>query len=414
MPDIAEQYKQRVSSYIEEIKVSGEPVVIFGAGRAGWHIMKVLEYHKVSVTAFSDNDPAKQKTYYNCQVLSPEEIARRFPGGRVFLGLFVPDTARSIKKHFQLLNFRKIHYDTAAFFFVFLVEVAGRICDEEKLARSIQILFENYEEGATHYGYTKKNYFVSPFVTSVITQKCSLRCRDCAQLIPYYENPVHFSAESVIDDLTRYAEAFDVVPEISFHGGEPFLHPYLKDICLQAAAIPNIIFISFVTNGTIMPSEDTLRVLSSCGADVHQSGGYGPLSRKQDALFEAFGRHNIYSDVMFCLPTEMWIQSSPYNKHARPAAINKELYKKCVSGKICCQIMDGELHRCPLSAHGGRQGLVPLNTADFVRLHGSGRSESGLTSDIRAFLTREQAISACDYCDPEGGTLVPPAIQLPR
>jgi organic radical activating enzyme len=411
---ISEQYQERVFSHIEEMKNSGRPVIIFGAGRAGWYIMKVLEYYGVPIAAFSDNDPGKQSTSYGYRVLSADGIAGDFINAHVLLGIFVPSTATAVRNQFQQLGLQHVHNDMAAFLFMYFVAVAGRICDKKILAESIHILFENYKEGAIHYGLTKDNYYVSPYVTSVITQKCSLRCRDCAQLIPYYKAPQNFTTESIINDLKQYSKAFDVVPEISLHGGEPFMHPDIKEICKEIAAIPNIIFISFITNGTILPSEDTLRQLSSCGADVHQSGGYGTLSKKQAELTEAFHRHNLYSDILFCSPTEMWTRSTQYKQHFRDDAVNAALYKDCVSTKTCCQIMNGELHRCALSMHGSHQRLFPKCEDDFVRLHEPIMPDGALIAKIRDFLDRDQALSVCDYCDPDGGTLVPPAIQLSR
>jgi hypothetical protein len=411
---ISAQYQQKVFSHIENVKNSGRPVVIFGASRAGWYIMKVLEHNNVPIAAFSDNDPSKQNAYYNYRVLSPHDVAKKFSNAHVFLGIFIPETAAAVQKQFQELDLQHIYFDTAAFLFIFIVTVAGRNCDKKILAEGIRILFENYKEGDIHYGLTRESYFVSPFVTSVITQKCSLRCRDCAQLIPYYNAPVHFSVKSIINDLKEYAKAFDVVPEISLHGGEPFLHPEIQEICKEAAAIPNIVFISFVTNGTVMLPDDTLKEMSACGADVHQSGGYGSLSRKQDALFEAFGRHNIYSDIMFCSPTEMWSQPPPYRKHGRSVLANNELYRRCVASKTCCQIMDGELHRCAVSMHGMHQKLFPNFGEDYVRLNEPQMADNVLIGKIRDFLVRDRALRVCDYCDPDGGTVVPPAIQLPR
>ena len=392
---------------------SGQPVVVFGAGRAGWYIMKVLDAYGVPIAAFCDNDPNKQTSYGSYPVRSPQDIAQEFADARVLLGVFRPDSAATIQMQLENLNFTSVHFDMDAFLYTFFVKVAGRKCDGNILARSIYILFLNYQEDATHYGSTKDNFFVSPFVTSVITQKCSLRCRDCAQLIPYYEKPVSFSVESVVEDIRRYAKAFDVVPEISLHGGEPFLYPDLQRLCREVAAIPNIIFISFITNGTILPSDKTLRQLSACGADVHQSGGYGALSRHQDALIEAFRRHSIYSDILYCSTTEMWTQAPPYVRHSRSAVDNDEIYRRCMSSNVCCQIMNGELHRCPLSMHGMHQGLFPKDEKDFVLLRQEDGNADLIAESIRNFICRNTALTVCDYCSPEGGTLVAPAIQLP-
>jgi organic radical activating enzyme len=411
--EVSEKYQHQVLSHIQNIRFSGRPAIIFGAGRAGWYIMKVLEHYNVPITAFCDNSEEKQGTRFGYLVLSPVDIAARFPDALVFIGVFIPNTAALLQNRFHELGLRDVYFHTAAFLFEFIVKVAGRKCDSNVLAKSIEILFENYQEGAIHYGLTKGSYFVSPFVTSVITQKCSLRCRDCAQLIPYYEKPVNFSVESIVDDLKRYAKAFDVVPEISLHGGEPFLYPDLQRLCREVATIPNIVFISFITNGTILPPDETLRQLSTCGADVHQSGGYGALSRHQDALIEAFRRHSIYSDILYCSTTEMWTQSPPYIQHSRSAVDNDEIYRRCVSSNVCCQIMNGELHRCALSMHGMHQGLFPKDGSDFVLLRQEDDNANLVEEHVRNFISRNTALTVCDYCSQDGGTLVAPAIQLP-
>ncbi len=412
--EIFQDLRQRLRSCLETIQSSEKPVIVFGASRAGWYIMKVLEHHHLPIAAFSDNDPCKQKIYHGYPVLSPGDACRRFPDAVVLLGIFVPGTAVAVQRQFYSLNCENVFFEMPAFLFSFLTTVVRRCCDNKILAKSVQTLFDNYNEGSLHYGYTENGCFVSPFATSVITQKCSLQCRDCAQFIPYYKTPVHFPVESIVADLKQYAKAFDLVPEISLHGGEPFLHPGLREICKEAAAIPNIVFISFVTNGTILPPEETLKEMSACGADVHQSGGYGALSRKRAELFEAFQRHNIYSDILFCSPTEKWIQPPPLRKHGRSLSANDELYGRCVGSKTCCQIMDGELHRCAVSMHGMHQERFPHFEEDYVRLQAPNMSDGALTDKIRDFLTRKRALSVCDYCDPSGGTLVAPAIQLSR
>lgn len=409
--EVSEQYQQEVLAYIKEIKDSGKPVIIFGACRGGWYAMKALEHYGVPINAFADNNPSKHGEYYNYAVYSPEDIAVKFPDAIVFLGVFTPNAADAIRKQLHVFNFHKICYATAAFLFIYMTVVAGRKCNKEVLAQSIHILFEYYSEDINHYGYTKDNYFVSPFVTGVITQKCSLRCRDCGQRIPYYKSPFHYSVESIVNDIKQYAKAFDVVPEISLHGGEPFLHPDILEICREVSRISNIVFVSFVTNGTILPSDNTLSQLSACGADIQQSD-YGSLSKKQDEVFIACRRHNIYSDILYTNINKMWTMTPTLMKHNRSAEDNSKIYQNCVSSKICCQIMDGELHRCPFSMHASHQGLFPKFKNDFVRLDDPNVTDESLREKVRLFLTKKESLNMCDYCDPSNVIEVPPAIQL--
>ena len=292
-----------------------------------------------------------------------------------------------------------------------MTEVAKRKCDHAILAQSIHIMLENYNEGNYNYGYTKTNRFVSPFVTGVITQKCSLRCRDCGQRIPYYDKPVNLPVDDVVRDIKQYAKAFDVVPEISLHGGEPFLHKQVANICKQVATIPNIVYISFITNGTILPSNEILSQLSECGADILQSD-YKTISRKQTDLFQACFNNNIYSEIVWVKPNEKWDKHGKIKKFNRDDADHTKVYRDCVSTKICCQIMAGELWRCPFSMHASYQGKFPKIEGDYVRLNDLSVSDDTLKKRIRSYLTRNVHLRACEYCDRE--TIeVEPAVQLP-
>lgn len=411
----AEEYAKRVEAHVEAIRREGGVAIIHGAGRAGWYVKRVLEHFGVRIAAYSDNRPeAHPGGYFDCVVRSPADLVADFPRAYVVVAVFVSSTADGVTHQLRNLGWRAVYHDMPAFLYVFLVEVAGRQCDHNVLADSIHMMFQHYELGPAHYGYTPEKFFVSPFVTSVITQKCSLRCRDCGQLIPYYQRAVNFTSDAIVADLKQYARAFDVVPEISLHGGEPFLHPAVGRICREVSAIPNIVFVSFVTNGTLLPSEETLRILASSGADVHVSGGYGELSGQLDAVLSACSVHGVFADVLYCSEARMWTRPAAVMPHRRSVVANDEIFGKCVATNLCCQIMDGQLHRCPFSMHGSHQGRFLCQDSDFVRLHDSAAGVDHGIGTIRSFLTRKSALSVCDYCDPSGATLVPPAIQLSR
>ena len=411
--EYAEAYHQELSKILGEITECQRPLVIFGADRAGWYAMKVLEHHGISVTAFADNDPCKQGTYNGYRVFQIDQVAKEYPDAYVILGVFIRRTAEALKVKLREAGLHKICYATPAFIFSYMVDMARRECDHDTFARSLGIMFRNYAAGDNHYGYIEGNYFVSPFVTGVITQKCSLRCRDCGQRIPYYSQPVNYPVENIVNDIRRYAAAFDVVPEISLQGGEPFMHPDVAEICRQVARIANIVFISFITNGTILPSKSQLNQLASCGADVHQSD-YGELSRKKDRVAAACRSQNVYSDILYTRSNMMWERWAPFRKHHRNPQENDRIYQGCISTKLCCQIMAGELHRCSVSMHGSHQGLVPKNDEDYICLHDDNASDDEMSSRIRKFLSQRKALTVCDYCDPGNWEEVPRAIQISR
>ena len=409
--ELDQQYIQEVQSLVSKVCRERRRVAIFGASRGGWYVKKVLEYYGVNILAFIDNDIEKRGHFQGCPVLSPDAVLAHTSRVMVFLGIFNHNTAKSVKSN--LVRDYGPDLDVIscldAMLFIYLSEIANRNSNPVALANGIHILFKHYAEN-NWYGETRDGEFVAPFTTVVITQKCTLRCRDCGQMIPYYRNPVHFPVETIVRDIEKYAQAFDVVPEISLHGGEPFLYPDLVRLCREIATIPNIVFINFITNGTLLPRDEIFAVMSECGVDIHQSD-YGRYSKKQSHIWSACRKHGIFCDVLYTTADKNWLQMPPLRKHNRSPEKNQEIYRQCVDSNICCQIMAGELHRCAISLHASKQGVIPLFKDDWVDLGCYSNVE--LRPRIRRFFTGKTVLRACDYCDPQNAVVVPPALQLP-
>lgn len=68
------------------------------------------------------------------------------------------------------------------------------------------------------------------YVELPITTKCSLRCKNCANLIQYYEYGEFLDGKSLINDVYRLCQITEKIEMFRILGGEPLLHPQLKEI----------------------------------------------------------------------------------------------------------------------------------------------------------------------------------------
>ena len=396
-------YKNIVLNTIENIKESDKKVFIFGAGRGGWYIMKVLEFYGIEVEAFMDNDADKQQQlYYNYPVNSPKEIAEKYIDSYVFLGVLDKKNIEPVLTQLKSYDFTNIHSYIDAFLFVYFTIVVNRECDKEKFAKSISLLYESSPE--------KKLYF-SPTLSYVITQKCTLKCKNCGAFVSYYKNPQIFSVEKIVEDIHNYCKAFDVVHHIALQGGEPFLHPELKRLCLEVAKIPNLIFIDFVTNGTIVPKDNVIQQFYNSGNCILISD-YGKYSTKLKELSGVLENNQIYFDY-YKYDEAGWVSHEPIFKRNRNENKNNQIFKKCISGKmLCCQIMNGELHRCSFSNNASCLGLIPRFEKDFVHLDNQTYTEAVMKDKIRSFVFRNNTLRACDYCSVGCSHFVSAGIQV--
>ena len=86
-------------------------------------------------------------------------------------------------------------------------------------------------------------------------KKCSLKCKDCANLMQYYENPVNIDKQELIEDLEDLMVVADEVNEIRIIGGEPMMNKDFHEVSLQAASYDKVNKVVIYTNGTICPPD---------------------------------------------------------------------------------------------------------------------------------------------------------------
>lgn len=106
------------------------------------------------------------------------------------------------------------------------------------------------ENGQKHLLFRIENRELTFFITS----KCNHRCIMCPQQLDIDTPDNDLIIQRVIDNLD-----YDMFDEVCFTGGEPLLKMNFIEQVVQQA--PERIFISILTNGSIMPSEIILKSL---------------------------------------------------------------------------------------------------------------------------------------------------------
>lgn len=128
----------------------------------------------------------------------------------------------------------------------------------------------------------------------VITEKCSLRCRECSNLIQYYQKPQNFSFLELQKEIEQLMRICNEIYEIRVIGGEPLIHPQCVDIIEYLHSFETIKRICVYTNATLMLSEDMLKSLAFTRNKTWFSiSDYGKLSRNLQKLVEGLESHGL-------------------------------------------------------------------------------------------------------------------------
>lgn len=229
------------------------------------------------------------------------------------------------------------------------------------------------------------------YIEIPITTKCSLRCKECSNLIQYYHHGEFFDYKKIINDIYRLCQITENISTMRILGGEPLLHPYLKEILREALKNKNIDNIQIVTNGTVLFKDDIIPVLRDPRVSVDISY-YGNVSKKYHDLIKQLRDNR----VKFISNKKLiWTKQSDFSYQNRTKKNLEQVLKKCKLD--CISFFDGRIHLCPRSSNGNDLKIFDADRSDFVNLREE--KKKSLARKKLFVLLNKKNIIACDYCN---------------
>jgi len=248
----------------------------------------------------------------------------------------------------------------------------------------------------------------------VITECCTLRCRNCANLMQYYHNPENTDADETIASLKKLLLPFRV-RQLNVLGGEPFVCQ--KNVIrvlefLKEEAGDRYDEAVIITNGTIIPSEECLRVMKETPRLKVLFSNYGNLSSKLEEFSQICKREGIVCDVV---DTEVWWDFGDLKPRVEKEGKTQRRYDACFSRRHCTTLFRGRLYVCPRQAHAIRLGVIPEDGSELVRFSDPEYEDPKALHDaVYRLIDRKKRISVCSRCGCDGDVSIPRAIQAER
>ena len=238
-----------------------------------------------------------------------------------------------------------------------------------------------------HEKYMDDGAFFIRSIDLIITEKCTLKCVDCANLMQFYESPRNISTESSIEDMRLLLSKCDSINEVRVIGGEPFLNKDIHSLIPKLVDLSNIKNIVIYTNGMVPLKDEVLNIYRHPKI-VFSITDYGNLAKHTMTLVEKLKANG----VAFRLhPPEYWTDSGKIHNYMRSEGEMKDLFAKCC-GKNLYSVAEGKLYRCPFVANADRLGAIPDDESNYVRL-------SATTEELRRYSYQINYIPACNYCN---------------
>lgn len=377
-----EEYIRLQLKTIELLRKSKGPIIIFGTGDLAKKAYLALAYYNIAdrLLCFVDNNSEKQMSLiYGKKVCPPKQIENITKDAIVIISSYQAESCKKMEKQLKIFGVYNICYGDALWL-VYQIYIRNRKITFEKLAEIFFLI---------KYGDSQKNIF--PSIDVIITERCTLRCRDCVQLISHYKHPIHYDTELISASIKKFSEIVDAVGYVRLIGGEPLLHPDIADIC-EKAVYDNFLNVGITTNGTVVPENDVLERLSKLPIDINISN-YGELSGKINLLQEKLEAYDI--DYSILSQEYEWFRVNLPKENNRSEEEKQQVYSNCRC-KENQTLLNGRLYRCNYSG-----AIEPFhfikNTYFDVMAEDVKPDEK--KKKLRIFEEKMPFLEACEYCN---------------
>jgi len=354
-------------------------VYIYGYGIAGRWLYDNIP-HKERIKGFIDTDLKKSGlSEFGVNISPPQSLSDSMPPDSVIV-----NTVIDIQDVIDTVS--KLRHRKAIALGLYLDDINEL---EHKNGTGESDTFLQYSLSAVkscHEGYFSKDKLFLRSVDVVITEKCSLKCKDCSNLMQYYDKPVDVSFSEVVSDFNKLTKHLDGIFEVRLIGGEPFMNKDIYKI-LEYLYTKDSIFKIVVYSNAMIPIRQEYAHLLTNDKLVFSLTNYGGLAKntpKVVAQLKEFGAaYRLH-------PPENWTDSGEIGDFNRDADGIQTIFENCC-GKNLLTLTKGKLYRCPFSANADRLRAIPDDPLNYVSAEASPAQMRHFTRDIKF-------LPACNYC----------------
>jgi len=366
---------------INFLKKKGDPIIIVAAVNEAEAIIKSCTEHKIKISGVCDSEKRKsEELFAGIKVFHTPTLPQHFPKARfIIASQHIQECAEQLIG----LGYNEF-YSGLELLKDFKVEKFSYKVSQSYMASKLSVFKKTHD----YYFNDDKVYMRS--LDLMITTKCSLKCRNCSNLMQYYVDPTNTDYEKIISSLKIINENVDSISEFRVIGGEPLMNKNWANIVYKISEYNAEAKIFIYTNATIAPKDDQLE--SFKGKNVHFIiTDYGDLSRNIKKMVEKLEKYNISFKRE---PANDWVDCSNIKHHKRPVDQLEEVFKQCCV-KYIYTLLNQKLYRCPFIANAANLNAIPDNPANYVDLFST---KNDIKHQIRRLVKVAKFFPGCDFC----------------
>lgn len=318
-----------------------DSLVLFGFGKtAHGNIRNFI--NDFNIKTIIDNNPVFEGKFYNeVPILDFRKYLEQRKAEEKIVLLVAGKSRESIKKELENVGLRE------------------------------NIDYTDMDTFSTEWFYRFKNQIRLAKIGVSVTNRCTFNCKNCNMLMPFYKKPKDYNLDILKNDLGTLFQKIDFVNSFAVIGGEPLLYPELDKylIYLGKHYREKIGNIQLITNGSIVPSDDLLKVIKEYDIEVRISDYTATISYEKK-LREVRTKLNLLDISFIEFKQDEWIDFGfPYENVVMGETMD-ELRKHMLSCHgMCWWLHNGKIYYCSNAWSGEETGLIELiEEQDFIEI----------------------------------------------
>lgn len=342
---------------------------LFGCGDYGRQFLKCFQ-NEVAVIGYIDNNPEKQKEQINGKnCIGLDSVSLKQDEG-IILTISQYDRADAMEQLYQR------GYRQGEDFF----------------------LIEEFISVYYLYRYNKVYFLNISFLPSTA---CNLKCRHCLNFNPFAKKFYVREWEALKEDIDLFFSHVDFIMQFHVSGGEPMLYQHTADLIayIDSRYGDRIGTMRAATNGTVVPSDETLEKLSKCRVElvVDDYRDAVPQYHEQfDALIQKLEQYQIR---YYINKVTSWVDLAP-EKTNYSAMTEEELIRhRTECGQTWQELRDGKLYSCNYAAYAtvaGIAGEQDIEESYDLRTHTADKKKELI--EFRLGYTNKGYTNFCKKC----------------
>tara|TARA_B100000315_G_scaffold255544_1_gene299137 strand:+ start:1505 stop:2752 length:1248 start_codon:yes stop_codon:yes gene_type:complete len=400
-------YQNKINKFAKKSNL-----VIYGAGTLGKVTSQALKKYDIEVDFFCDSD--KRKYHLKTEkkkIISPEKLQSFDKETDIFVcNIYFSSIVPFLKKS----GFKNIYNSSQLFNDLDINDFEIASADEKSIMHPLKLKREMdfYNEMSKKDTYINSDKLIVKTIDVQITEKCSMKCKDCCNLMQYYTAPKDSDMDMMFRNIDKLMNCIDRLDEFRVLGGDPFMNKKLFKVINKLTTYEKVNKVVIYTNAKIVPKGENLEALRHKKVLLDITN-YGASSTAHDKLVELCKNENLLYSTTRCITWQDCGRIMPYSNKSEPEL--KHLFNNCCNSDLV-SLLHGKLYRCPFSANGVNLKAIPKNPKDEVDLNDESLSIKELRDQIKNLCYEKEYLTACSFCNGRDYSTanIPSAIQTKK